>query len=199
MKEENKVEEKKKKFCMFLDIETGGLSSTIHGICEIGFLVFDTETNEIVSKSVVKIKPYLIKIFENKKALYTEEALKINGHSLEDLEKTGFTIQSVLRLFNEVIKRFEIVYFGGHNLENFDIKFLDHVYRMYLKKPFAYSQLICTLAMSRKRLELKSHSLVNLCKHFNLEPKNYHTAMADTEASYEVFQLLRNIQTKNQK
>lgn len=116
MKEENKTEEKKK-FCMFLDIETGGLLSTVHGICEIGFLVFNTDTNEIVSKSVVKIKPYLVKVIENKKAEYTEGAFKVNGHSLEDLEKNGFTIQSVLRLFDEVIKKFEIVYFGGHNLE----------------------------------------------------------------------------------
>lgn len=198
MKEENKTEEKKK-FCMFLDIETGGLISNVHGICEIGFLVFNTDTNEIVSKSVVKIKPYLVNVTENKKAEYTEGAFKVNGHSVDDLEKNGFTIQSVLRLFDEVIKKFEIVYFGGHNLENFDIKFLDHVYRVYLKKPFAYSQLICTLAMARKRLDLKSNSLVNVCKHFNLEPKNYHTAMADTEASYEVFQLLRNIQIKNVK
>lgn len=178
---------------MFLDIETGGLSASKNAICELAFLVFDTETNEIVSKSVLKIKPYLRDFHTKELASYKDDALAINGHNVEDLKANGFEIRQVLGIFDKVIQQYNIVYFGGHNLEIFDVKFIQNVYDLYLSKDFKYSQLICTMKMSRKRLNLKSYSLKSVCEHFGLEPKNYHTAMSDAEASYECFHLLRNL------
>lgn len=195
----NEDEDNKQTFCMFLDLETGGFNPKTHAICELGFLVFNTRTYEVVSKSVVKIKPYFLDAKTHTKAEYTQSAFKTNRYSQEELERTGFKIENILRLFDEVIRKYEIVYFGGHNVENFDIRFLQHVYRIFMGKEFTYKQAICTLAMARRRIELKSYSLTSLCEHFKLEPKKMHTAMADTEASYEVFQLLRNLPDRQPK
>ena len=176
---------------MFLDLETGGFNCTKHGICQVGFIVFDTDSYEIVSKSEIKVKPYFINLQSNEICQYTEEAFEVNRHNELDLKEHGFTIENVLSVLESVINRYEIVFFGGHNIKNFDIKFLESVYQLYLNKPFKYDALVCTMNMAKNRLNLKSNSLINICKHFELEPKNYHTAMADAEASFEVFRLMR--------
>jgi DNA polymerase III epsilon subunit-like protein len=179
---------------MFLDLETGGFSPTKNAICELAFLVFDTETNEIVSRSCLKIKPYIRDFSTKELASYKDDAMAINGHNLDDLRKNGLDVKNVFDIFDKVIQKFNIVFFGGHNLESFDLKFIDNIYKIYLKKDFKFSQAICTMKMAKKRLKLKSYSLESLCKHFNYTPESYHNAMSDTQSSYEIFQLLRNIQ-----
>jgi DNA polymerase III alpha subunit (gram-positive type) len=193
------MEQDNKKYCMFLDLETGGFSSTKNAICEIAFLVFDTLTYEIVSKSCFKIKPYLRDFKTKELASYKEDALKLNGHTEQDLKANGIEIRHALLVLDKVIKQYNIVFFGGHNVEVFDIKFIQNVYSLYLQKDFTYQKAICTLSMAKLRLSLKSYSLESVCQHFELEPKSYHTAMADTEASFECFKLLRQLPILNKK
>lgn len=180
-------------YCMFLDLETGGFSPTSNAICEIAFIVFDVKTYEIVSKSCLKIKPYFRDLHNEIYASYKDDALKVNGHNVKDLEKNGMLLIHVLAVLEKVIGQFNIKFFGGHNIESFDIKFLKNVYRLYLEKDFEYQALVCTLKLSRIRLNLKSNKLEDLCTHLQIPATNYHTAMADTEASFEVLKKLRPI------
>ncbi len=78
----------------------------------------------------------------------------------------------------------------GHNIDNFDLKFLNY----FLKKELP-NQTIDTLNISRSKLgnKVKNHKLMTLAEYFNVVSPT-HTARDDVMTTFEVYKKLSSIQ-----
>lgn len=83
--------------------------------------------------------------------------------------------------------------FVAHNV-NFDYGFIKKECEM-AKVPFKMPKL-CTVVESRKAFAgLKSYSLGNLSKHFNLNLTSHHRALADATATAQLLLLIQKSQS----
>ncbi|MCB0705200.1 MAG: GIY-YIG nuclease family protein [Saprospiraceae bacterium] len=107
-------------------------------------------------------------------------------------ELTGITqemVQDAPKFFEvakKVVELTENTIFVAHNVR-FDYSFLREEFS---RLGFTYSRkTLCTVRLSRQVFPgLPSYSLGNLIRHFNIEVKDRHRAMADTQATAELFE-----------
>ena len=74
----------------------------------------------------------------------------------------------------------------AHNLP-FDARFLKETCKR-LNVPLFDKQGICTLALSRKRVQSSRHTLGDLCLHFGILLDNAHRAIYDVRATVKLFE-----------
>ncbi|MBI3290029.1 3'-5' exonuclease [Candidatus Microgenomates bacterium] len=164
---------------LFIDLEFSGLDPRIHEILEVGAIVVDPTTLEIKKEYEVKTKPLHIENADPK-------ALDINGYKKEDWEN-AVEISEALNNLNQIAPNGMIV---GWNVA-YDCMFLDMAYRNNNIKPAFDYHKIDILALGWKYAlthpEIADVKLSGFCKHFGIDRKNAHTAMADIKATYEVF------------
>ncbi len=99
---------------IILDIETTGLNFWENGIVSIGALYFDNPEKQFYGEC---------RIDDND--MITEEALKINGFSREEvLDKTKQTQEELIRKFFQWVNEQEIRILAGHNIGFFDLNFI---------------------------------------------------------------------------
>ena len=161
---------RKKKIFAIVDIETTGGMSQRDKITEIGVVIYDGE--RVVKSWETLINP--------------ERSIPYNITGI-----TGITNEMVedAPRFYEVAKDFvevtEGCVFVAHNVR-FDYGFLRKEFEN-LGYTYTRKQL-CTVKLSRKVFpRLKSYSLGNLIKHFNIEVPSRHRALADAEATAIIF------------
>ena len=156
-----------------LDIETTGFEPGEAEIIELFILKIINE--EIIDEFYSLFKP-TISIKNSHIHGITDEKVQ-NSPSIEDKSSDilSFIGKSVLL---------------GHNIDNFDLKFLNY----FLKKELP-NQTIDTLNISRSKLgnKVKNHKLMTLAEYFNVVSP-IHTARDDVMTTFEVYKKLSSIQ-----
>jgi len=100
-------------------------------------------------------------------------------------------------LARRVVEITEGAIFVAHNVR-FDYGFLKEE---FARLGYTYTRRnLCTVRLSRKVFPgLRSYSLGNLIKHFGIRVKDRHRAMADTQATVELFErILHNDENQEQ-
>ena len=162
----------KNKEYAIVDIETTGGRANRHRVTEVGIVIFDGE-----------------KVLERWESLINPEMRIPAGIT----ELTGITMEMVADApkFHEVARQIvELTQdriFVAHN-SRFDYDFLREEFR---RLGYTYSRKqLCTVRLTRKTYPgLKSYSLGNLVRHFGIELKNHHRALADATATTELLKL----------
>lgn len=181
----------------FIDIETGGFSVSKNGTCEIAMVITDQDCNP-VTEFQRYIKPYR-REDSDELVSYKEDAMTINGLSVDFLHSNGDYVSQVVRGFLDKIEQFSELTVIGHNSTLFDVPRLNHlIHRFYNIPTGNYKTLKMyqqedTMMMAKKRLNLKSYSLENLCSYFGIINQRAHSALSDVYATIELYKKLKRI------
>ena len=156
-----------------LDIETTGFEPGDAEIVELFILKVNNE--DIIDEFYSLFRP-TIEITNSHIHGITDEKVK---NSPSFFEKT-----------NEIINFIQGSTLLGHNIDNFDLKFLNYFLKQELK-----NKTIDTLNMSREKLggKVKNHKLITLAEYFNVVTPT-HTAKDDVMTTFEVYKKLSSIQ-----
>ncbi len=173
---------------LFIDLETTGLNLDLHEIVEVGCLVVDGRSLEIVDEYHAKVIP------ENLKKA-SKEGLRISGYS-KDKWKDAKALKIVLK---EIVRLAPDAMVAGWKVD-FDWWFLEKYFKKYkIKYSFDY-HLIDVISLAyvyfREKDEPVELSLGLVCKELGvpIHEKHHegigHNAMDDIIATYQVFKKL---------
>ena len=156
-----------------LDIETTGFEPGESEIIEI--FILKVKNEEVVDEFYSLFKPS-VRITNSHIHGITDEKV-VNSPSLKDKA-------------DEILNFIEECILIGHNIDKFDLKFLNFFLQKKLTNPT-----IDTLNMSRSKLgsNVENHKLITLAKYFNVVSPT-HTARDDVMTTFEVYKKLSSIQ-----
>lgn len=160
---------------VFFDIETTGLDPYHSEITEIG---------AVIMKNGVEIDKYQVLIKVESKL--SQEIINITGITDEMLAEKGIDPKTAIQGFIDFIGDRKLV---GHNLVDFDIKFIKNYAKKYLDKPIN-NPVEDTLKMSRSILKkISKHNLGATAEHLGIEfdPNILHRAIIDSEICAESY------------
>ncbi len=163
---------------IFFDIETTGLNPTKDEIIEIG---------AVKVKNGVKLSEFQTLIKPS--GPISAEITSLTGITNDMLSKDGIEIDMALRQFIDFAGSSKLV---GHNAIEFDMRFLDHQLKKYLKTIIA-NQVEDTLKMARVMLKkINDHKLNTVAKALGLyaEEEKLHRSVFDSEICSEVYRRL---------
>lgn len=165
-----------------VDIETTGGRHHNHRITEIAMV-------KIVENEVIDTWQSLVN---------PERNIPANIIGLTGIDNTMVANAPVFAELAEDIRKFsENCIFVAHNV-NFDYGFIKQEFE-FLSKKFRLPKL-CTVQQMRKLYPgLKSYSLANLCKQFEIPMTQHHRAMSDALAASELLKLVNAKRLKLQK
>lgn len=159
----------KKKLYAIVDLETTGGLAKRDKITEIGIVLFD-------GKEIIKTFQTLV----NPGRSIPPEITRITGITNEMVADAPYFYE----VAKEVVELTEGAIFVAHNVR-FDFSFLKEEFAS-LGYTFTKRQL-CTVRLSRKAFPgLRSYSLGNLIKHFDIEVNARHRALDDAVATTEL-------------
>ena len=159
-----------------IDVETTGLTARSNNIIEIG----------IVKVSDLKIKDTFHTMINPGRPIpyYISQFTGITDDDVYDAPFFEDAADEILNFISEDI-------IGGHNF-SFDKSFLKREL-LYAGKDMLFNRDICTLKLARRMYpNLKSRSLSNMCRHFNLHNENSHRALSDAKVTAQL--LIRMIE-----
>ncbi len=163
------------------DLETTGDMFTKHEILEIGLVLFDQQTFEIVDTLSIKIKPE-----------HVEDAvpatLALNGYTPE-LWKDAISLEEGIRQYAEKTKDAIFCAFNA----TFDWGFMNAAFaKTDIKDLMDYHHLdLLSIAWERGVKHEQSWSLKNTCTLFSIPPEPpVHTALNGALTAYELFKKL---------
>ncbi|HNW96665.1 MAG TPA: exonuclease domain-containing protein [Candidatus Paceibacterota bacterium] len=165
-----------------VDVETTGLDSSIHEIIEIGLILINQKTLEILNKVNLKIKPeHIERAFE--------KSLVINGYNENDW-KDGLSLLEAMSIFNEKTKD---AIFCSYNVV-FDWSFIIEAFKkVNIKDQMDYHR-IDLLSMGWARfikLGLEKFNLNEIAKQFNIaEEPLPHRAINGATIAFEIYKKL---------
>ena len=149
-----------------------------------GFVPGDAEIIEIFILKVVgtEIVDEFYSLFKPKNEITNSDIHGITDIKVKD--SPGFHEKN-----NEILKFIKESIVVGHNIDNFDLEFLNY----FLDRPIE-NKTIDTLKLSRLILKkkVKDHKLITLTEYFGISPPT-HSARADVIATYEVYKKLISI------
>lgn len=168
----------------FIDIECTGLDVIKHEIIEIG-CVITTPKLKVIKKFELKIKPENI---EDANPV----ALKIAHYDKKNW-KSAYTLEKAMKIFSKKTKDCIMV---GQNV-SFDSGFLEYAFiKTKIKNSMHYHKLD-TISIAWAKLHRKPSitrfSLREMCKYFDIENKNPHSALSDAYATYELYKKLMKL------
>ncbi|MCX7882353.1 MAG: single-stranded-DNA-specific exonuclease RecJ [Brevinematales bacterium] len=160
---------------IFCDLETTGLNPSRDEIIEIG---------------AVKVKNGVIldtfQCFLKTEKPLPKEISRLTGITQEMLEKEGLPPREALEKFFAFAENKKII---GHNLADFDMRFLQHALRKYLGKHFS-PPIEDTLRLSKILFpKLKDHKLSTLAEELGIyiDTSQLHRASFDAELCAKVY------------
>lgn len=185
-----------KNYKAFLDIETGGFSTSKNGVCEIAMVVTDEDCIP-VKEFRHYIKPYL-RPDSDEYVSYKDDAMSINGINVDDLWNNGVPVEEVVKMFVNELKLIESaghdITIIGHNSIAFDVPRIKHLIdRFWPIINLDRIQQEDTKIIAQKRLNLDSCSLANICEFFGIVNEKAHSALSDVYATIEVYKKLKGI------
>jgi DNA polymerase III epsilon subunit-like protein len=180
----------KKRHLLFLDLETTGLNPGQHEITEIGALLVAQPNFEV-------IKTYEAKVLPTHLETASPEGLQIGHFDAAVWEKEGRPLHQALEELSELSSG---AILAGFNL-TFDWAFLQMALNeVDLPDPFYYHRfdvMSSAFTMLYGRSEMSKFSLNECCRFFGVVNRKAHTALADAEATYEVFKGLMKLECKS--
>jgi len=174
-----------------LDIETGGYSITKNGVCEICLLAVD-HNNEIVDTFHTLIKPYTREEGSEELVSYKDDAMAVNGLTVEQLIEEGVEIVEAMQNLKNFIIIHGIEVIIGHNSNVFDIPRVDYLLNRFVNFGIALLPKQDTMLMAKAKHQLPSYKLEALCEHFGIVNTDAHSAKGDTAATLALFLILNN-------
>lgn len=167
---------------IFIDLETTGLDKNKHEILEIGCLLVDGESFEIIEEFSAKVKPKHIKTAN-------PEALKINGYTKEKW-KNAKDVKEVLEKVASISDGAMVA--GWHIC--FDWEFIEMYFKkLKIESSFNYHQVdVQSIAYAKlyNTPQVKSMRLRNVAGYFGFDMSDVHSAGEDIKITYKVFKKL---------
>lgn len=164
------------------DLETSGLYSDKHEIVEIGLVVFNDETFEILDTMDIKVKPEHPENFD-------PIAKQVNGYNDEDW-KDAIALSQAMQMY---LQKTEGCMFCAHNMI-FDFSFIDEALKKtgLLHKFDKHRIDLFTLAWSKiPHDKMPKWSLKTICEYLEIPPEpSVHRAINGAMAEYEVYKKL---------
>jgi DNA polymerase III epsilon subunit-like protein len=163
------------------DIETTGLDPKKYEIIEIGCVICDSDTFEIIETFDFKIKPLFPELGHPK-------AYECNGYNEEDW-KDGITHTEAMQIYSEKTK--DCVFVA--QCVTFDYPFiealsLDTGIKLQLNR---YKFDIPSISWFKCKKDLKKYSLKSMCEFLGIEPEpEIHRGINGAMKSYEVLKTL---------
>ncbi|MFH1608395.1 MAG: 3'-5' exonuclease, partial [Patescibacteria group bacterium] len=161
----------------FIDLEMTGLDFTQHEIIEIGCVITDYKL-KVIEEFEFKIKPKNIKNAD-------KTSLKISHYNAKDWE-VGYELEEAIKIFAKKIKDCIMV---AQNIA-FDFSFIEYNFnKLNIQNTLHYHKLD-TISIAWAKLhrepDLDHFSLREMCKRFDIENKNPHSALSDARATFEL-------------
>lgn len=175
------------------DLETGGFNKEKNGILEIGIIILNHKLQKIDEYRSL-VKPYN-REGSDEMVSYKEDAMKVNGYSEQELKElpNDREAKNVGKEVSELLTKYEVKTILGHNSDAFDKPWLNY----FLKRfggGYELKEGIDTMKLSKEKVKgLKSYSLENLSKHFEIKNEKLHTAISDCNATLELYKKLIRI------
>jgi len=167
---------------LFVDLETTGLDLEKHEIIEVGCLVVDGKSLEIIGEYHAKVKPEHIETA-------SKAGLEVSGYS-ERKWKDARPTKEVLR---EVVKLAPGAMIAGWKVD-FDWWFLITNFKKFrIKHKFDYHLIdLISVAYEHLRSQKKPKilSLRNVARNLGIKVAEQHSAMTDVKAAYKIFKKL---------
>jgi len=165
---------------VWIDVETTGLDETEHEIIE--FAALNEETGEVLE----------FKIWPEHLETATEEALEVNGFSVDEWEKSrALTMSEALP---RIVNFLQGAILAGQNV-SFDERFIKAAIKTS-GKPYKISHHkldVATLALVHLGpLGARSVSLNSICEYLGIPNEGAHRAMADVDRVRAAYLKLRN-------
>lgn len=161
-------------YCVF-DMETTGISAKKDAVIEISAVK--------VSKGLVVDEFSMLVNPERPIPFY---ASQVNGIT-DDMVKDAPVFEDDLREFVDFAGDLVLV---GHNIHNFDMKFLYRDARLYWGRTIA-NDYVDTLPMAKACLpQLEHHKLTDLAQHYNISADGAHRALNDCRMNQQVYECL---------
>ncbi len=165
-----------------IDIETTGLSPLKHEIIELGLVIFDSRTFEILEEWNTKVKP-----------LYPEnidpKAQALNGFNEEDWQDAP----DIIPVLMEFIEKTKGCIFMAYNV-SFDAGFLEYQLEKYEMKHEMSYQKMCLMSMAFGKVphdKVFSWSLRTICTYLGIVPEpKIHRGANGALKGYEVYRKL---------
>jgi DNA polymerase III epsilon subunit-like protein len=175
-----------------IDVETGGYSLQKNGICEVAILTLDKDLN-IIDKIQLYIKPYTRGEDTDELVSYKDDAMKVNGLSVELLTEKGLDVVEASKELLYFIESNNIDCFLGHNVK-FDILRVSYLIERFQNVEINIFNIINTLQMAKSlELEVENNKLTTLTEHFKIKHKDSHTAEGDCRATLDLYKILLTI------
>ena len=163
-------------YIMF-DLETTGLSTDDDAIVEISAV--KVTDGEVVDEFSTLVNPGIHIPYV---------ASSVNGIT-DDMVKDAPDVEQALREFITFIGDSIL---AGHNIRDFDLKFIQRDAVRFFGKPLS-NDYVDTLIVARRYLpELKSRSLESLAYHYDISYDGAHRALADCYINKQVYDRLAN-------
>ena len=160
---------------VLFDLETTGLSPDTDAIIEISAL--KVEGGKVVEEFSTLVNPCMHIPYM---------ASSVNGIT-DDMVQDSPKIDVALRAFAAFIGDSILV---GHNIKNFDLRFIQRDAVNILGKPLA-NEYLDTLTVARRYLpDLSSRSLEALAYHYDISYDGAHRALADCHINKKVYDCL---------
>jgi DNA polymerase III epsilon subunit-like protein len=161
-----------------IDLETTGLDPKFHEIIEIGCVVFDSDTFEILDTLDIKAKPQHIERAHPK-------ALEVNGYT-EDAWDDAMLLGDALGKLEDIAEGAVFCSFPVA----FDFLFIDSVGISGIFNRYK----ICLFSMLYQKTG-EIMSLKNACKRFDIEPEpDVHRAINGAMSEYKLFKALSTVE-----
>ncbi|MFZ5967593.1 MAG: exonuclease domain-containing protein [Bacillota bacterium] len=157
-----------------LDLETTGLDPSYDEIIEIAAIKFSN--GERISEFATLVKP------DNKIDKYITELTGITNAMIKDAPKIHEALPKLMEFVGDSV----II---AHNA-NFDINFLYDNNMICFNKPLS-NDFVDTMRISRRLFKDIRHRLVDLVNEFEIPINIQHRALADCEATHQVYEHMK--------
>ncbi|MBN9392999.1 MAG: 3'-5' exonuclease [Chloroflexi bacterium] len=165
---------------LFLDLETTGLNPGYQEISEIGAVLVSQPDWQVITTYEAKVLPSHLETAQ-------PEALLIGHFDAAVWEKEGRPLKQALEELSEIGQG---AILAGFNV-TFDWAFLQAGFNLVeLPDPFYYHRydvMSAAFSMLYGKTEFKKFSLSECCRYFGVTNTKAHSALADAQATYEVF------------
>ena len=178
---------------IYFDFETTGLNPYHDEIIEYSFIQEEAERYDLNDEDSYKNNTFITDLVNPKKK-FEKKITDITGIHPDELEEKTDIKTHILNIMNFINydMNSKTIYLVAHNCDSFDKLFLLEAIKKYNiseNKNLEYKHIhfIDSLNLCKKLLpNIKSHSLKNITKHFNINPGT-HRAMSDTVALRDVY------------
>ncbi len=164
------------------DVETSGLDATKNEIVEIGLVVFDDQTFEILDTLDIKVKPEHPENFD-------EIAKKVNGYNEADW-KDAVSLEEAMKIY---LQKTEGCMFCAHNMI-FDFAFIFEAFKKTgMQNKFDKHMIdMFTLAWSKiPHNKMQKWSLKTICEYLEIPPEpDVHRGINGAMREFEVYKKL---------